>query len=648
MCLFPSVRHRRPHASVLRSRLGGDDTTTTTTTTTAAIDDARESERTRGRAEEERERERERERRAMMVSARGVAVAANAVATTTTSGSRGGRWRASVVSTRRGGLGRASGTAMREGRGERFVSNVVVGRRAETARGAATVKTKAAAGGGGQAEALRALLEAAAENLSGGEDVVRSVEDARALIERTRAERKRKEVMAPTSARLATLEREASELREQVRRLKSENQEAIDALLAEAAALAEQTTRMEEIEGELEDARQLNKRLVSAAQELAALVDDSSTVALEAELAAKDAEIVALKATVEEIEHKLADRDELLAIIRDLEIELADSVTSAELDALSDGKLNSPGVILALEAENKEMRARIASLQASGEERDSLLKRIRELEVTMSDMEEAEVYLQAKKEAESAKMDNVDLSTLVESLTAKLAEQTKIAQKAKDVTDEALANVRALEGDMAYMDYAPGISSAMKAAKQMENAAERAAEIAAGLQQLEVGMTKKSTVRKVPFKRGGEKFSLRKKIFNSAERGDKGNKGFTRAPADAFTLRKLDFTKIKAQSATNKIPFKRAPESSFKLRKMTFPFSSRTASVPASVFKRTGNFELRRFIFTSDPVDVRASASFERNGEFTLRKLQFPPSSRGKDDAPSKKVRRSGTVFKFF
>ena len=538
---------------------------------------------------------------------------------------------------------------MREGRGERFVSNVAVGRRAETARGAATVKTKAAAGGGGsQAEALRALLEAAAENLSGGEDAVRSVEDARALIERTRAERKRKEVMAPTSARLATLEREASELREQVRRLKSENQEAIDALLAEAAALAEQTTRMEEIEGELEDARQLNKRLVSAAQELAALVDDSSTVALEAELAAKDAEIVALKATVEEIEHKLADRDELLAIIRDLEIELADSVTSAELDALSDGKLNSPGVILALEAENKEMRARIASLQASGEERDSLLKRIRELEVTMSDMEEAEVYLQAKKEAESAKMDNVDLSTLVESLTAKLAEQTKIAQKAKDVTDEALANVRALEGDMAYMDYAPGISSAMRAAKQMENAAERAAEIAAGLQQLEVGMTKKSTVRKVPFKRGGEKFSLRKKIFNSAERGDKGNKGFTRAPADAFTLRKLDFTKIKAQSATNKIPFKRAPESSFKLRKMTFPFSSRTASVPASVFKRTGNFELRRFIFTSDPVDVRASASFERNGEFTLRKLQFPPSSRGKDDAPSKKVRSKGTVFKFF
>ena len=585
----------------------------------------------------------------MMVSVRGVAVAANAVATTTTSGSRGGRWRASVVSTRRGGLGRASGTAMSEGRGERFVSNVAVGRRAETARGAATVKTKAAAGGGGgQAEALRALLEAAAANLSGGEDAVRSVEDARALIERTRAERKRKEVMAPTSARLAMLEREASELREQVRRLKSENQEAIDALLAEAAALAEQTTRMEEIEGELEDARQLNKRLVSAAQELAALVDDSSTVALEAELAAKDAEIVALKATVEEIEHKLADRDELLAIIRDLEIELADSVTSAELDALSDGKLNSPGVILALEAENKEMRARIASLQASGEERDSLLKRIRELEVTMSDMEEAEVYLQAKKEAESAKMDNVDLSTLVESLTAKLAEQTKIAQKAKDVTDEALANVRALEGDMAYMDYAPGISSAMRAAKQMENAAERATEIAAGLQQLEVGMTKKSTVRKVPFKRGGEKFSLRKKIFNSAERGDKGNKGFTRAPADAFTLRKLDFTKIKAQSATNKIPFKRAPESSFKLRKMTFPFSSRTASVPASVFKRTGNFELRRFIFTSDPVDVRASASFERNGEFMLRKLQFPPSSRGKDDAPSKKVRSKGTVFKFF
>ena len=99
---------------------------------------------------------------------------------------------------------------MSEGRGERFVSNVAVGRRAETARGAATVKTKAAAGGGGPGGGARALLEAVAANLSGGEDAVRSVEDARALIERTRAERKRKEVMAPTSARLATLEREAA------------------------------------------------------------------------------------------------------------------------------------------------------------------------------------------------------------------------------------------------------------------------------------------------------------------------------------------------------------------------------------------------------------------------------------------------------
>ena len=93
-------------------------------------------------------------------------------------------------------------------------------------------------GGGGQAEALRALLEAVAANLSGGEDAVRSVEDARALIERTRAERKRKEVMAPTSARLRAGARGERAARTSST-VKSENQEAIDALLAEAAALAE-------------------------------------------------------------------------------------------------------------------------------------------------------------------------------------------------------------------------------------------------------------------------------------------------------------------------------------------------------------------------------------------------------------------------
>ena len=369
-------------------------------------------------------------------------------------------------------------------------------------------------------EALKALLDAASAS---GEEGERSVAEARALIDRARAERARREVTAPTSARLAALEAEARELRAEVRRLKDENREAVDALLEEAAELAEQTARTEEVEGELEEARRLNARLVSAAKELAELVDDDAAEALEADLAVKDAEIEVLKASMRELEHKLEDRDALLATIRGLEIELADSVTNAELMELAAGKLNSPDLILALEAENKEMRARIAALLADGGElpavtkkyeaaalevvtlksrirllevqmadmvdqeelseileqerskdselaevtaqKDSLLKRIRELEVAMSDMEEGDVYLKAKKEAESAKLRNMDLSTLIESLTTKLAEQVDATQKAKIVTDEALANVRALEGDMAYMDYAPGIASAMKAAK---------------------------------------------------------------------------------------------------------------------------------------------------------------------------------------
>ncbi|OUS45359.1 hypothetical protein BE221DRAFT_193039 [Ostreococcus tauri] len=593
-----------------------------------------------------------------------------------------------------GGRARATpakgGRRVNDARGER--------RGGHRERRAVRVRASSAA-----SSALRALLARAKENASGGEVAVRSVAEARALIERARSERRRREATAPTSARLAALESEADALRSEVRRLKDENREAIDALLSEAAELAEQTARVEEVEGELEEATQLNRRLVSAAQELAELVDESATEALENELAMKDAEIVSLKASVRELEHKLEDRDALLETIRSLEIELAESVTSAELKELADGKMDSPELISALEAENKEMRERINALLAEGDklpavakkyeaaalevvslksrirllevrmadmvdqeelsemleqerrkstelvaQKDSLLKRIRELEVAMSDMEEGDAYLKAKKEAEAAKLRSMDLSTLVDSLTSKLAEQTDEASRAKTATDDALANVRALESDMAYMDYAPGIESAMKAAKQMERAAERAVELAAGLQQLEVGMKKKSSGRKVPFKRE-DSFTLRKLNFSNAKLQEPAI-AFKRSPSDTFALRKFDFTKIKTEaeaSSASKTPFKRSPADAFKLRKMTFPFSSRTASVPKSVFQRTGNFELRRFIFTSDPVDVVASAAFERNGEFTLRRLKFPPPQRTGAAISTWDRGDKGTVFKF-
>ena len=138
-------------------------------------------------------------------------------------GERGGddddEWveRGTMARERRFDASRRAREGERDGDARGARREICVERRRRTARG------DGARGGDGEDEgcarrrrpggALRALLEAAAENLSGGEDVVRSVEDARALIERTRAERKRKEVMAPTSARLATLEREAASSR---------------------------------------------------------------------------------------------------------------------------------------------------------------------------------------------------------------------------------------------------------------------------------------------------------------------------------------------------------------------------------------------------------------------------------------------------
>jgi DNA repair exonuclease SbcCD ATPase subunit len=305
---------------------------------------------------------------------------------------------------------------------------------------------------GERSEQIKALLATVSGDLSGGERAVESVAEARSLIAKTRAEKKRREVMAPTSARLVALEAEAQALRDEVRQLKDENREAIDALLAEAAELAEQTARVDEVEAELDEARELNRRLVSAAQELAELIDESAAEELETKLADKDAEIAELKANLIAIEAKLEDRDELLATIRSLEIELADSYTSAELSELASDNVNSSSLIFALEAENKEMKERIATLLKDGAElpavakkyeaaalevislksrirllevqmadmvdqqelneiikaeqsknalvaevtaqKDDLLKRIRELETMMSDMEDAETYSQ--------------------------------------------------------------------------------------------------------------------------------------------------------------------------------------------------------------------------------------------------------------
>ena len=60
-------------------------------------------------------------------------------------------------------------------------------------------------------------------------------------------------------------------------------------------------------------------------------------------------------------------------------------------------------------------------------------------------------------------------------------------------------------------------------------------------------------------------------------------------------------------SPLRKGAFERTP-GQFTLRKFAFDSpSKRRVSVPATAFKRTGEFELRRFIFTSDEVDVDAT-----------------------------------------
>merc|ERR1712070_566149 len=116
------------------------------------------------------------------------------------------------------------------------------------------------------------------------------------------------------------------------------------------------------------------------------------------------------------------------------------------------------------------------------------------------------------------------------------------------------------------------------------------------------------------------------------EQGKK--KSFQRAPAEDFTARKGAFERTPGQ---------------FTLRKFAFDSpSKRRVSVPATAFKRTGEFELRRFIFTSDEVDVDATETvaggFKRTpGSFTLRRFNF----RDSNDSEEEKSSPSSTLFRF-
>jgi hypothetical protein len=83
------------------------------------------------------------------------------------------------------------------------------------------------------------------------------------------------------------------------------------------------------------------------------------------------------------------------------------------------------------------------------------------------------------------------------------------------------------------------------------------------------------------------------------------------------------------------------------MRKFAFDSpSKRRVSVPTTAFKRTGEFELRRFIFTSDEVEVDSTVSggFKRTpGQFTMRRFNF----RDDDSGEEEKTSSSSTLFKF-
>ena len=466
-------------------------------------------------------------------------------------------------------------------------------------------------------ERLKDMLDAVSEALDVSSKVQLSLDEANGKVARLESKVKERDRLL-SIVRGLEIELADSytpkEVDELVKNLKREREEELDQLkkeLEETKSLREKVQEMMSLEKEKETAKkealENGEKLIKAEIHLENLKRESSmqSMELQGKMESAEREAKQLKAEIRRLETRMADM---------VDVEETDEEMDRLKGELEDAKVKSDTVPI-LQQALKEMTT----------ERDDLRKLLREVEAAMAEMTENKEFVELIKEK-----NNLSVKSQVADFQLKTKKNEPATQ---DVSKQ------------------PSMTKAETDKLWVENCIEQEyCEVEEGGEKEQQGKTlSKAETDKLWVENCVEQEYCEVEE-DKQEQGKK--KSFQRAPAGDFTMNRKIVSAENVSSTEDftarKGAFERTP-GQFTLRKFAFDSpSKRRVSVPATAFKRTGEFELRRFIFTSDEVDVDATETvaggFKRTpGSFTLRRFNF----RDSNDSEEEKSSPSSTLFRF-
>ena len=465
-------------------------------------------------------------------------------------------------------------------------------------------------------ERLKDMLDAVSEALDVSSKVQLSLDEANGKVARLESKVKERDRLL-SIVRGLEIELADSytpkEVDELVKNLKREREKELDQLkkeLEETKSLREKVQEMMSLEKEKETAKkealENGEKLIKAEIHLENLKRESSmqSMELQGKMESAEREAKQLKAEIRRLETRMADM---------VDVEETDEEMDRLKGELEDAKVKSDTVPI-LQQALKEMTT----------ERDDLRKLLREVEAAMAEMTENKEFVELIKEK-----NNLSVKSQVADFQLKTKKNEPATQ---DVSKQ------------------PSMTKAETDKLWVENCIEQEYCEVEEEGQKEQGKTlSKAETDKLWVENCVEQEYCEVEE-DKQEQGKK--KSFQRAPAGDFTMNRKIVSAENVSSTEDftarKGAFERTP-GQFTLRKFAFDSpSKRRVSVPATAFKRTGEFELRRFIFTSDEVDVDATETvaggFKRTpGSFTLRRFNF----RDSNDSEEEKSSPSSTLFRF-
>ncbi|CAL6404942.1 unnamed protein product [Bathycoccus prasinos] len=499
-------------------------------------------------------------------------------------------------------------------------------------------------------ERLKDMLDAVSEALDVSSKVQLSLDEANGKVARLESKVKERDRLL-SIVRGLEIELADSytpkEVDELVKNLKREREKELDQLkkeLEETKSLREKVQEMMSLEKEKETAKkealENGEKLIKAEIHLENLKRESSmqSMELQGKMESAEREAKQLKAEIRRLETRMADM---------VDVEETDEEMDRLKGELEDAKVKSDTVPI-LQQALKEMTT----------ERDDLRKLLREVEAAMAEMTENKEFVELIKEKnnlsvksqvadfqlktkrnEPATQDVSKQPSMTKAETDKLWVENCIEQEYCEVEEEG------------QKEQGKTLSKAETDKLWVENCVEQEyCEVEEGGEKEQQGKTlSKAETDKLWVENCVEQEYCEVEE-DKQEQGKK--KSFQRAPAGDFTMNRKIVSAENVSSTEDftarKGAFERTP-GQFTLRKFAFDSpSKRRVSVPATAFKRTGEFELRRFIFTSDEVDVDATETvaggFKRTpGSFTLRRFNF----RDSNDSEEEKSSPSSTLFRF-